>query len=353
MYGFGNDFPSSLLSVLGRMVNMLNSKCIAHRTLNDSFSASLRRWVLPCSLALFALACDGGSESEQDPTVAKERVEKAEQISEAEDALLGKRDALFTMRRELEEKRQSLVDKRTKVQETGGDTSEIDDAVRLLRKQEKVLESRESEFSRMLQLLIRDRREAVAVVEGNGIAGREAGLAGREKSLARREKELASREAALAKREVGLASKWKEDCGGGISTQTIIRTVDVPGTNYSKKDVEPLLSRARREMSKKGLLASDLPEQARGLESEANAAMKKGDYGRARLASSQLVKTVKALRIDRGFIAGKIQRLNRRMKGKSLSKQTGALFQEATAKYGDGKFSAANRRLNQIYSSLR
>jgi hypothetical protein len=176
-------------------------------------------------------------------------------------------------------------------------------------------------------------------------------MAGRERQVAKRENEIAAREAALAKREEGLASKWKDGCALGAPT-TIIRTVDTKGSSYTKKDVEPLLARARKEMGKKGLLKSDLPDQAKGLEKEANDGMREGDYGRARLAASQLVSTIKGIKIDKSFISAKINRLNQRIGGKSLSAKSASLFREATSSYGDAKFSSANSKLNKIYSSL-
>ena len=72
---------------------------------------------------------------------------------------------------------------------------------------------------------------------------------------------------------------------------TIIQTVDAKGSQYTKKDVEPLLSKARSEMAKKGLLRSDLPPAAQGLEKEATDAMKKLIQSKARVA--EMVKVAK------------------------------------------------------------
>ncbi len=284
-------------------------------------------------------------------------VAQNEQITETEDALLSKRDALFNMRRELQDKREALAVERAQIQESGGDTSAVDDRAVALMKQEKELVGQEQELNQSMQEILSQRRQIMAALSAGGgspndVAGREAGIASREKNVARREQEIAEREASLAKREEGLASKWKDGCALG-APQTIIRTVDVKGSSYTQKDVEPLLAKARKEMSRKGLLASDLPEQVQGLEDEANDAMKSGDFSRARLAASQLIGTVKATRIDKGFIAAKIQRLNSRMRGKTLDKQTEQLFRDATALYGDADFGKANAKLNQIYGSLR
>lgn len=302
--------------------------------------------------ALFA--CKGGDKSGEGKVAVD--TAQSEELAASEDALLGRRDALFNMRQSLEDKREALAVRRAEIVEANGDTSEIDEESRALEAEAKDLNSKEGELLKNQRELANQRRELVAALgagagEEGQIAAREAGVAGRERQLARREGEIAAREAALSKREEGLASKWKDSCAGG-ATQTIIRTVDTKGSSYTKKDVEPLLAKARREMSKKGLLKSDLPEQAKGLEKEANQGMKDGDYGRARLAASQLLGTVKATRINKAFIAAKIARLNQRIGGKRLSKKSEGLFREATASYGDAKFSSANSKLNKIYSSL-
>lgn len=316
-----------------------------------------RHWLIYGTLLVTSsAACKGSDSKAADPQETAAQLEENEKISESEDALLSKRDALFNMRRNLQDKRAELVAQRAEIEESGGDPSQLDDKARALLSEEKELVDQEQALNQRMQEITAQRRQIMAALTAGGgggdIAGREAGMASREKTLARREKEIAEREAALAKREEGLAGKWKDGCA--LATpQTIIRTVDVKGSNYTKKDIEPLLAKARKDMSRKGLLASDLPEQARGLEDEANDAMKAGDYGRARLAASQLVGTVRSTKIDKGFIASKIQRLNGRMRGKTLSNQTENLFREATALYGDADFSKANGKLNQIYASLR
>jgi hypothetical protein len=298
------------------------------------------------------VSCKGSDSKAAEPAVT---VEQTEEMNANEDALLGKRDALFNMRRDLESKREALVQERVRIREEGGDTSVIDQKARDLLSEEKALADREKSLNAAMQDFSQGRREILAAVSGAGagVSGREAGLAGREKDLARRERDLAAREASLARREEGLATKWKDECAaGGATTQTIIRTVDAKGSNYTKKDVEPLLTKARREMGKKGLLASDLPQAARGLEAEASKGMKDGDYSRARLAASQLLSTVRGIKINKAFIAAKIQRLNARMRGKKLSSKAEGLFREATALYGDANFVKSNSKLNKIAASL-
>lgn len=317
---------------------------------------SIMRFQRVLGAGVLALAAIGGcKDKDSKPSEAAVSAEQTAAMNADEDALLGKRDALFNMRRDLQTKREALAKERVRVQAEGGDTSEIDEKAKELLSEEKALSERESDLNKAMEDFSKGRREIIAAVTGGnaGVSGREAGVAAREKDLARRERDLATREAALARREEGLASKWKEECAaGGTTTQTIIRTVDAAGTNYTKKDVEPLLSKARREMSKKGLLRSDLPEQVQGLEAEASASMKKGDYGSARVAANLLLGTVRGIKIDKAFISAKISRLNARMRGKKLSTQAEGLFREATAAYGDAQFSKANSKLNKIAASL-
>ncbi len=302
-----------------------------------------------------ALSCKGGDEDKGagvDP-------ERNSELTASEDALLGRRDALLNMRQSISEKRAALEAERTAALAAGGDTAEIDKKLKAVAEEEKSVATQEGELLKTTKELVNQRRELQASAGGGGgdpaaqVASREAGIANREKQIARRESEVASRESAVSAREEGLASKWKDSCAVAAPATTIIRTVDTKGSSYTKKDVEPLLKKARRDMGKKGLLKSDLPDQAKGLEKEANDGMAAGDYGRARLAATQLLATVKGIKINKQFIAAKIARLNQRIGGKSLSSKSEALFREATSSYGDAKFSAANGKLNKIYGSLR
>jgi hypothetical protein len=310
--------------------------------------------------ALIALGAGCGSDKKAEEGSSPISLEATEQIASEEDDLLARRDALFNMRRDLQDKRETLAKKREELKAGGGDTAEVDRQARELLAREGKLVEEEREWNRQFAELQKQRQAMMASFSTGGPAGgeksKEAAVAARERAVAMREERIGKREAALAKREEDLATKWKDSCVLG-APQTIVKTVDIKGSKYTKKDVEPLLGKARRAMSKKGVLSSDLPAQAQGLEREATKAMAEGDYGRARFAADQLVRTVRGIRIDKAFIAAKIGRLNGAIKGKSLSgakqKSVDSLFREATALYGDAKFSRANRRLNSIYSEIR
>jgi hypothetical protein len=267
-----------------------------------------------------------------------------------DETLLTRRDQLLATRLELRSKRAELAEKMEAIREKGGDTSEVE-------RESAELSARESQMAAeeksLLDRLLAERQAMLSAIAagraGGGVPGREAAVAAREKDLSRREQRLAEREAQLASREEGLAAKWKDSCA--VPT-TIVQTVDPKGTRYTRRDVEPLLASARSEMNKKGLLHSDLPDPARDLETEATGAMAKGDYGQARFAAAQLYSTVRAIQINKAFIADKIRRLNGELKGQRLSPPVEQLFREATQNVADGNFASANRKLNRIQATL-
>lgn len=326
------------------------------------------RWSVVVAAALWGLCgalaagCKDDKKGSSEPSEeVSEALADSGEIAKEEDDLLARRDALLKSRRRIREAREDLERKRAEVIAVGGDTSELDKQATELDSEEAELGETEDELNQKLDEIIAQRRGMMAALaaagggEGVQVAGREASVATREKTLASREARVAAREEAIAEREKAFAKREQEMCSGVSAIPTVV-TVDSKGSEYKKSDVDPLLRRARKAMSKKGILQSDLPAEAQGLESTATKAMKKADYGKARFAAAQLVATVNAVRIDKAFIAAKISRLSRRMKGKSLSSEKEAqvtkLFQEAQSAYGDGKFSSANRKLNKIYSLL-
>jgi hypothetical protein len=270
--------------------------------------------------------------------------------AEADDeSLLLRRDSLLATRLELRSKREELAEKREAIREKGGDTSEVDREAAELTQRESAVAAEEKS---LVDKLLSERQgmlTALSASRAGGLPGREAAVATREKDLARREQKLAERESQIAAREEGLASKWKDSCA---APATIVQTVDPRGTKYTRRDVEPLLARARSEMNKKGLLRTDLPEPVRDLETEATRAMAKGEYGQARFAASQLYGTVKVTKVDKAFIADKIRRLNGMLKGQRLTQPVEQLFREATQNVADGNFAGANRKLNRIHSAI-
>lgn len=317
----------------------------------------VHRLPLPVVLLLLALlgSCKGkdkGNDSEASAATVQD-----DSAAKAAQDLLARRDALMKSRADMAAEREKLESERVKILEGGGDTSEIDKQIEEQRSQEESLSTQESALSDQMNAFLETAKDVTAT--GNAqqvVAARESGVANREKAMATREDRVAQREAALAAREKELAEREKNTCSGGGGGTTIIQTVDPKGTKYNKRDVEPVLKKARETMSKKGILAADLPAQAAGLEKEATKAMADGDFGPARFAAQQLLATVEAIKVDRSFISTKIGRLSKRMKGATLDeakqKEVDDLFAEATSKYGDGDYVGANKKLNSIYRAI-
>jgi protein-disulfide isomerase len=305
--------------------------------------------------AAFA-ACKGkekGGEAETSAAV------KDDTSAKAATDLLARRDALMKSRTQVKEEREHLEAERQKILDANGDTSEIDKKLEESKSQEDQLSTQETVLTDQMQAFLETAKDVTAT--GNAqqlVAARENGVATREKAMATREDRVAQREAQLAAREKELAEREKNTCGaGGGGTTTIIHEVANPkGEKYNKRDVEPLLKKARETMSKKGILGPDLPAQAAGLEKEATKAMADGDYGPAHYAAQSLNATVEAMKIDRSFISAKIGRLSKKMSGKKLDdakqKEVEDLFSDATSKYGDGDYVGANKKLNQIYRAI-
>jgi len=322
----------------------------------------MMRFAVACLALGVAVAAGACKDEAAKQAPAPETVEDVTRIASEEEQLLARREALVKTRQKLRTERVDLERQRREAVQAGGDTSQLDERVAELLAQERELEKDDQRVDAELRQLATVRRELVEVMatasagvdQTQRVAARESGIAAREKDLAARESELARREADLAKRERALVKEKAESCAA-LSPPTIItQTVDAKGSTYTKRDVEPLIKKARKRMSRKGILLSDLPAPAQGLEREATKAMAEGDFGRARFAASQLVSTVNSIRVNKSFISGKIARLNQEISGKALAKKqrraVDELFRDATKDYGDGRFSAANGKLNRIYA---
>lgn len=283
-------------------------------------------------LVLLVLGLTLGPACKSKPNASPDARDDEWKVAQAQ--LLARRDEILRERKRLGERRAALTAQR----EQGKLTAAEEEAFRA---DEAKLERSEDDYMQLM---------ATVATSGQDVARREAGLALRESSVARREERVAEREAQLAAREKAQAQRERETCA---TTVTVPTYVPAPGSKYSKRDVEPVLQKARRKMAEHGILASDLPPPAQALEREATQAMAEGDYGRAKFAADQLYATIGSLRIDRAFIAAKIGRLNGSMKGKTPTSEVQDLFREATADYGDGRFAAANTRLNKIYGLIR
>jgi hypothetical protein len=309
---------------------------------------------------------------------------KKEQLHEDEDLksvvaadrrIAKEEDDLLTMRGGLQRERATLRDKRAEIQSKRMSLPENDTQGREeLEKEESKLANLEASLvqqevglNQKLQSLLDEKGGLVDRLAKDKTGSsrdvvatrREYGVALREKDMARREAELARRENALATREQALAERQAKGCP---KVATVVQTV-VPaaparggGESYSRKDVEPVYKAALAAMQTKGILTADLPGGVDRLVTEVRHSVSKNDFVRAKYAADQLLATVRGMKVDREFIGAKIGRLNSAMR---TSRPTGdnkakvaALFQQATAAYGDGRFIEANRQLNRIYGII-
>jgi hypothetical protein len=320
------------------------------------YAGGMRR--LTASALLVVLAAWLGSCRGDTPKAgpSPELVARIDKLQEEEGGVLARRDEISRERQKVDADRALLEEKRKAATQTGGDPGALDAESRALAAREARIAADEAKLGRELDGVLRTYQQLATGAAGKDVAGREAQVAMRERDFSRREQIVAEREATLAARERELARRERETCSVPAAVAAPA-PAPVPGARYSRKDVEPLLTGARRKMSDKGLLPSDLPSPATDLEREAASAMGAGDWSRARFAADQLVATVDSLKIDKPFIMAKIGRLNGTVKGMKLPedarKQVDDLFRDATADYGDGKFASANGKLNRIYGLLR
>jgi hypothetical protein len=292
--------------------------------------------VLAAIVGLAAVSgCKGKSDAstQADPAAVK-----------AQQDLIARRDALLAQRQEMQTKSDALDVQIKDIQAKGGDASQqLKEKADL----DTQIQSRGSEFESLSGKL-----DAMASDKEARLAQREAEVLRRETAVLQRERDVSK----LALEWKSNAEKWKDSCSGG--TPVIIQAALPKGGSYSRKDIEPLLTAARKEMLKRGLLASDLGP-ASGLEAEATKAMSENDWGKAYLAAAQLSAQVHALPIDRAFIMGKYNRLKTRVDaagGKleaGVSQQLTDGMKDVLQKYGDGQFDAANHKLNTLYQVVK
>jgi hypothetical protein len=291
------------------------------------------------ALTLVVVGCSSKTDaSAPDPAALK-----------AQKELVERRDALMAQRKKLEGERDQIDEEIKKVTATGGDTSE------LTKKREQIDSQIQSSGSDLTSLTSKLDQVVAQGDAAAGIAGREGAMATREKAVAVREGQFAERERQLAAREATLAQREKDTCGNAAP---VIMQIPAPakGGNYTRKDIEPLLGKARQQMAKKGLLPGDLGPAA-NLEGEATAAMKADDWGKAYLAAAQLAATVDAIKVDRNFVAAKAMRLQKIVQStkrdEAVQKQLADGLTDVMQKFGDGDHAAANRKLNALWALVK
>lgn len=267
----------------------------------------------------------------------------------AQQELVARREALLAEQKKMQEESKVLE---VKIEEAKQRGEAVDELAKKKEELDKKIQGSETELDTTADQLtnLTSKLDAAA-----GVAAREARVAEREARIALREKEFADSLKSFAKTQDESARRWQEQCSSGAPM--IIQQVAPPkGGNYSRKEVDTMMSRARGAMAKKGLISSDLGPQA-SLESEVTKAMQDSDFARAFILANQLVQTIDAIQVNRTFINAKYQRLHTRVKSAKVDEPTQAKLtagmQEVMQKYGDGDFTSANRRINQLWGDLK
>ena len=268
----------------------------------------------------------------------------------AQQELVARRDALLAQKQKLQSEATSLEVQIKEGKAAGKDVSELEkkqaDVQKQMDEQDSNLNNTSSELSAL----------STKLDAAGGIAAREAAVAKREAEVAIREKESFQRMKDVLAAESASAERWKESCNTGGSPMIIQQVAPPKSGNYSRKEVDALVGRAKAAMSKKGLMGSDLGAQA-SLEGEVTKALSESDWTRGYILASQLVQTIDAIQVNRAFIGAKVQRLQNRVKSANVDEGTQAQLTEGLKdvlqKYGDQDFAAANRKINQLWGLLK
>ncbi len=280
--------------------------------------------------------------------------------------LAARRDILLATRKKLSDDKIKIEAEIKSVEASGGDASGLKQKLSdVTDRQSEMLAGQISELSVKVDGLAR-----AGVGNGGGGGGGDAqSNAALRAEVTRLEGLITKLEAAMRAGNAGGGSGGEVDtkllaqmtalsekCGNSSGPAVVVQAAAPKGASYTRAEVEPLLSKARANMSKKGLMLSDLPGQAQGLEGEATKAMANADWGRAYLAAAQLAGNVDAIKVDRDFVRSKMLRLNARVSSAKLSEAANAAMiaglQEVSDKYTSGDFAAANRKINLMFASL-
>ncbi|MBA3453590.1 MAG: hypothetical protein H0T42_10910 [Deltaproteobacteria bacterium] len=292
-------------------------------------------------LGSFGCKNNGEAEAAPDPAAVK-----------AQQELVARRDALLAQKEKLQGEATKISEEIKKVEATGGDTSEL--AKKKAELETQIVQQDDNLSSTSSELTaITSKLDAAG-----GVVVREARVADREKAIAAREAQFSQREREFQQAQLNAAKQWKDSCAVGGTSTTVIQQVAPPksGNNYTRKEVDGLLGKAKSQMAKKGLINSDLGAQA-SLEGEITKALSESDWTRGYILANQLVQTIDAIQINRNFIKAKYERLNSRVSAAKVDEATqGQLdsgMKEIMQKWGDGDFIAANKRINALYGALR
>jgi len=283
----------------------------------------------------------GSTEEAPDPEALK-----------AQQELIARRDKLLDARKKLQAERDKIDLEIKDIESKGGDAAE---QIKKRAELDSQLETSTSDLISMVNGKLDAMKQSSD--KSANVAGREAEIASRERAVADREARIAEREKALMQRDFEASQRWKDSCNTGGGTPVIIQQAAPKSGKYTNTDVTALIQKAKAAMGKKGLINSDLPGPAQGLEGEASSSMNEGDMSKAYFAAAQLVATVDAIQVNRAFIQAKMARISAQVKAskqdEATQKELAEILGDVMQKYNDGDFAAANKRLNNLVAKLK
>ena len=282
----------------------------------------------------------GSTEEAPDPDALK-----------AQQELIARRDKLLDARKKLQAERDKIDLEIKDIESKGGDAAE---QIKKRAELDSQLETSTSDLISMVNGKLDAMKQSSD--KSANVAGREAEIASRERTVAEREARIAERERALTQRDFEAAQRWKDTCNTG-GAPLIIQQAAPKSGKYTNTDVTALIQKAKNAMAKKGLINSDLPGPAQGLEGEASKSINEGDMSKAYFAAAQLVATVDAIQVNRAFIQAKMARISAQVKSakvdEATNKELAEILGDVMQKYNDGDFAAANKRLNNLAAKLK
>lgn len=282
----------------------------------------------------------GSTEEAPDPDALK-----------AQQELIARRDKLLDARKKLQAERDKIDLEIKDIESKGGDAAE---QIKKRAELDSQLETSTSDLISMVNGKLDAMKQSSD--KSANVAGREAEIASRERSVAEREARIAERERALLQRDFEAGQRWKDSCNTG-GAPLIIQQAAPKSGKYTNTDVTALIQKAKNAMAKKGLINSDLPGPAQGLEGEASKSINEGDMSKAYFAAAQLVATVDAIVVNRAFIQAKMARISAQVKSakvdEATNKELAEILGDVMQKYNDGDFAAANKRLNNLAAKLK
>ena len=312
---------------------------------------------------MFLSACPDAPQDDQMTIIVRE---DSKRITEEKNRLAEERQKIESLKAELDQAEQSI----RKISSNPGDKQNKDDLQAVLanlkklrRQQENIFRQRSKSLDEREKALQQKQNliETQAKATPNTNAPKATVKQSQEIEALRQGQNKLNRQLGEVQTSLAAIQKQLTFIAGKINSAPVIAAPVAPVANRSGAPVKRSLvnkryRRARKQLRAKGLLMEDLPPSYQGHNAAIRKALKSGDTSLANDLVSQLLQVIKQVKIDGPFINAKLARIAARMKRSSLDSSRKAkvntLFQATTRDVTDGKFSRANRKLNELAALL-